>query len=167
MLKRKHKNTPRKAPENLWFQKSFAFVIPRSFDDCCSHIEQLGDGVFSSYNSVYLSSVDQQQIAFDICKSGGRSGSVWAVGYLQAEAEHSTRIVGKVGIPRFDILFAPIVFGIIGLIFALNLYLSRGLIAFCSIGLFMGIILLITWVYLIGSREGLINDLKWLGQRVE
>lgn len=160
MLKRKHKNTPRKAPETLWLQKSFEFVIPRSLDDCCNHIEQLDDGFFSGYNSVYLSSIDQKQIEFHISKSGGRAGSVWAVGYLQDVETKSTRIVGKVGIPIYDILFAPIVFGIIGFIFALNLYLSRGLIAFCAIGFFMSVILLITWGYLIWSREGLIDDLK-------
>ena len=160
MLKRKHKNVPLKAPENLWLEKSFEFVIPRSLDDSCSHIEQLDEGFFSGYKSVYLSSVDQKQIAFHISKSAGKSGSVWAVGYLKAEADQSTRIAGKVGVPPFDILFGPMIFGIIGFIFALNLYLSRGLIAFCSIGFFMSVILLITWGYLIWSREGLIDDLK-------
>jgi hypothetical protein len=160
MLKRKHKNIPLKAPENLWLQKSFEFVIPRSLEDCCSHIEQLDEGFFSGYKSVYLSSVDQKQIAFHISKSAGKSGEVWAVGYLQAEADQSTRIVGKVGIPPFDILFVPIILGIIGLIFGLNELFSSGLGAFCFIGFFMGVILLITWGYLLWSREGLIDDLK-------
>jgi hypothetical protein len=167
MLKRKHKNISRKAPENLWLQKSFEFVVPLSLEDSCSRIEALDEGFFSGYKSVYLSSIDQKQIAFHISKSAGKSGEVWAVGYLQSEADQSTRIAGKAGIPPFDILFIPIIVGGIGLIFGLNTLFSSGLAGFCFMTPFIGFIGVIIWASLMWTHAGLIDDLKWLGQRTE
>jgi hypothetical protein len=163
MLKRKHKNIPLKAPENLWLQKSFEFVIPRSLEDCCSHLEQLHDGFFSGYNGVYLSSIDQKQIAFHISKSAGKSGSVWAVGYLQSEDTRATKIVGKTGIPAFNILLIVFSFAIASLVLRLDTILSQNVESICIIGFVIVLIGFVPWVVLIWSRESLIDDLKWIG----
>jgi hypothetical protein len=166
MLKRKHKNILRKAPENLLFEKSFEFVIPRSIEDCCTHLEHLNRGCFSSYNSVYLSSIDQKQIAFHICKSARKSGDVWAVGYLQDKDSQSTRIVGKAGIPAFE-LMVSFIFVLAGLLFGLDVNVPKGVNAHYLVGFVFVAIGGIIFGSLIWSRGSLINDLKWVGQRVE
>ena len=163
MFKRTRKNVSRKAPEKLWLKKSFNFVVPHSLEDCCSSIESLDQGVFSSHRA-YLSSIDQKQMSFNVCRSAGRLGTAWAVGYLQETETQSTHIAGSAGIPAFDILFRGCILGVIGLIFGLDKYISDGLNAASLIGLFTALILLITYLSLIWTRWELVDDFRRLGK---
>jgi hypothetical protein len=160
MFKRKHKNIPLNAPTELWLKKSFDFVVPRSLEDYCSHIEAFDQSLFSSYR-IYLSSVDQRRIGFTVSRSAGKSGTVWTVGYLETVDDQLTRIVGKAGIPTHEALITACIVGGIGLILSLNVYLSGGLSAVCVIGFFMALILLIIWGELVSTRDGLIDKLQY------
>lgn len=161
MFKRKHKNIPLKPPEKLWLKKSIDFIVPHSLEDCCSYIETLDQGLLSNC-SVYLSSIDQKQISFNISKRAGNSGTVWAVGYLQAIDGQSTRIVGKAGVSTFDILFITCIFAFLPLIMGL----SSGLLAVFYLWFFAVFILMIVLGSLVWTRDGIIEKLGKQGKSV-
>ncbi|MCX9078798.1 MAG: hypothetical protein OIN84_12580, partial [Candidatus Methanoperedens sp.] len=106
------------------------------------------------------SSIDQQKISFTILKSAGKAGEVWAVGHLQAVDAQSTRIVGVVGIPAYEIIFLVAMFGILGIIFVPERYLSSGPDSALFVALVVALVVTLMWGILIGARESLITDLR-------
>jgi hypothetical protein len=125
-------------------------------------MEQQDQELFSGYIT-YLSSIDQQQVSFTMFKSAGKPGAVWAVGQLQAVDAQSTRIAGVVGIPAYDIMFRTGILGVMGIVFVLDSYISRGLNSASFIALVIALLVVLMWGILMWARESLITDLRVWG----
>ena len=80
------------------------FIAPRSIESCCEYLETMGYNFFGQ-SRVYLNSLNQKEIVFNIHQTASKSGSAWGIGQLTSLEENQTHVTFEVGSSPFEIIF--------------------------------------------------------------
>ncbi|HEX2906948.1 MAG TPA: hypothetical protein VHO69_08815 [Phototrophicaceae bacterium] len=97
--KPKKKTDGANAPDILVWEIPFEFISPFSVDECCERLQDIKpEKSFNTRNmTIWLASIDSQNVSFQLAEAGGRLNDTWAMGDLEMLPDATTRIRGKVG----------------------------------------------------------------------